>query len=1099
MALTNREQVGKALDLLQTGLAPFIGREVAAAARAGRAGKDALRALAKDESQARSFPEGWDTAALLGAMLGLWEPIFRFRLGPAERSLVHELKEARNHWAHQRNFTSDEAFRALDSAELLLRRVSAREADALVPLKEELLRARFAERSRDRARRSRRREAETGQVEGLVPWREVIAPHEDVLTGRYEQAEFAADLHAVHTDPASVGPEYANPRGFFQRTHLTGGLRTLLTGAARRLSGAGGDPVVDLQTNFGGGKTHSMLALYHLFSGAPAGDLPGVAEALAEADAPAPPAGVRRVVLVGTQIRAGTAATKPDGTTVRTLWGEIAWQLGGREGYERVRGDDGQATNPGAALGELLRDYGPCLILIDEWVAYARELRDRSQLPGGSFETQFTFAQNLTESVKKAKNALLVVSLPVSGDSGTSSDPNDEEVGGEHGREALVRLRNVLGRVASSWHPATAEEGFEIVRRRLFRPIPGHLFKHRDQTARRFAECYREHPEAFPAGCGETAYRERIEAAYPIHPEVFDRLYEDWASLLRFQRTRGVLRLMAGVIHELWTANDLSPLILPGMIPLDPGPVRSELMRYLGDPWDSILDQDVDGAGALPERTDEANVRFGRAQAARRAARAVFVGSAPKAKAAQRGLEASRVRLGCALPGQQPMVYGDALRRLVESATYLYEDGSRVWYDTQPTVARMARDRAEEARSEPDRIAAELAARLREGARDRGAFAGVHVTPRDSGEVPDERRTRLVVLAGEHRHAKGDAASAARREAETILQRRGKAPREHQNTLLFLAADEARFPDLDEAARMLLAWESIVGDAERLNLAPSQRELAKARRKGAAEQVEAALPETWCWLLSPKKANAGAPVAWDEIRLRGDGGIVRRAAERAVREELLLTEYAAAFLRRRLDSVPLWDGDRVSARKLGDYFAGLLELPRLAGPEVLAETITRGLGGLNWKQDGFAFAEAWDEDEQRYLGLSVGKALRVSPDSAGLLVRPDAVPPPAPAPDPVPVPPPVPGPLPGPAPVPTPAPLRRYHASVQLDPDRIGLDAARIAEEVVAHLAGLDRTSVTVTLEIEAEHSAGFPEGVVRTVRENGQTLRFESCGFEEE
>ena len=178
------------------------------------------------------------------------------------------------------------------------------------------------------------------------------------------------------------------------------------------------------------------------------------------------------MVLVGNKISPGNPVTKPDGTVVRTLWGELAWQLGGKEAFARIAADDEQATSPGDVLRELFNEYGPCLILIDEWVAYARQLHDQSDLPAGSFETQFTFAQALTESAKLAKNCLLVISLPASDTAGSPhTQADDVEVGGERGREALDRLRNVVGRVESSWRPASAEEGFEIVRRRLFEPL----------------------------------------------------------------------------------------------------------------------------------------------------------------------------------------------------------------------------------------------------------------------------------------------------------------------------------------------------------------------------------------------------------------------------------------------------------------------------------------------------------------------------------------------------------------------------------------------------------------------------------------------------
>ena len=249
--------------------------------------------------------------------------------------------------------------------------------------------------------------------------------------------------------------EYQDPAEFFHRTFLTDSLRRLLINAVKRLSANEGDPVVQLQTNFGGGKTHSMLALFHLFSGSPHGHLSGVDDLMQEVGTSQLPA-VNRVVLVGNRISPGNPVVKGDGTEVRTLWGELAWQLGlasggkeeARKAFERVRADDERATNPGDTLRELLNEYGPSLILIDEWVAYARQLHDESDLPAGSFETQFTFAQALSESAKLANNCLLVISLPAS----EATDSTEAvEVGGVRGRESLNSLRNVIGRVESPW------------------------------------------------------------------------------------------------------------------------------------------------------------------------------------------------------------------------------------------------------------------------------------------------------------------------------------------------------------------------------------------------------------------------------------------------------------------------------------------------------------------------------------------------------------------------------------------------------------------------------------------------------------------------
>ena len=204
---------------------------------------------------------------------------------------------------------------------------------------------------------------------------------------------------------------------------------------------------------------------------------------------------------------------------------------------------------------------------------------------------QFTFAQALTESAKLAGNCLLVVSLPASDTSGSPHTQSDDiEVGGQRGRKALARLRNVVGRIESSWRPASAEEGFEIVRRRLFEPFADQArFKDRDVVARAFADLYRGQQQEFPSECRDADYEQRITAAYPIHPEVFDRLYTDWSTLVTFQRTRGVLRLMAAVIHSLWEKGDRSPLILPANLSIDDSRVQFELTRYLPDNWVPVI------------------------------------------------------------------------------------------------------------------------------------------------------------------------------------------------------------------------------------------------------------------------------------------------------------------------------------------------------------------------------------------------------------------------------------------------------------------------------------------------------------------------------
>jgi len=1112
MAVTNEEQVGRALDVLRTGLAPFVEREFAASY--GECVHDELRRRLGEDRVVGQKPVGeWDAAVLLRVLWDSWNDVFRKTLGHAERSLVSELREHRNRWAHQGRFSGDDAYRVLDSAGRLLASIAAPQAEEMRTMKEDLLRQRFTEQERGGG-------TETGnaivsEVTGrLVPWREVVTPHQDVASGRYQQAEFAADLWQVRLGQGT--DEYRDPVEFFRRTHLTVSLRSLLVGAIQRLSGKGGDPVVQLQTAFGGGKTHSMLALYHLFSGTNPDELERVGELLQTAGVKELPSPVKRVVLVGNKISAGNPSVKPDGTVVRTLWGELAWQLGGRAAFDRIRADDERATSPGDVLRELFNEHGPCLVLVDEWVAYARQLHDKSDLPAGGFETQFTFAQVLSESAKLARACMLVVSLPAS-DCVTSphTQADDVEVGGLRGREALDRLRNVVGRVESSWRPATAEEGFEIVRRRLFVPMhePARCTD-RDTTCRAFADFYRAQHAEFPTECRDSSYEKRIRDAYPIHPEFFDRLYTDWSGLVQFQRTRGVLRLMAAVIHSLWEKGDRNPLILPANVAMDDPRVQFELTRYLTDNWVPVIETDVDGARSLPTRMDGEVPNLGKFAACRRVARTVYLGSAPKTAAAHRGLDERRVKLGCMMPGESPSVFGDALRRLASAATYLYEDRRRYWYSTQPTVTRLAEDRADQLSRDTDQVICEIEARVGRQVQRMGEFVAVHAMPASGQDVPDEPRARLVVLRTDHAYTK-DPGNAAEIAAKAILESRGKSPRLYRNTLVFLAADKTLLQDLDEAVRYYLAWKTIVEEKVILNLDPQQVAQAETQHENANSTVNARLPETFQWLLVPVQSNPQATMRWQATRLVGEGRLAERASKRVVGDELLVTSLAGTLLRIDLDKIPLWRGDHVTVRQLAEDYARYLYLPRLKEASVLAGAIVDGVRKALWEDGSVAVADGFEEQTGTYRGLCCAQGIS-KPDVGGplLVVKPEvarkqlevvaaqrgdkklgnasgnersenldtqrrqqgvlALPetPQIEAP-------------------------KRFHGTVSIDPSRVGRDASEIAAEVVAHLVGLVGAKVTVTLEIEADVPDGVPDNVVRTVTENCRAVKFKSHGFE--
>jgi len=1086
--MSNHERVGKALTLLRDGIRPGLEK-----AWRSMYGEGWVQSVNDEMYHPDRDPEPDDLAFLLKGMDATWNRFFKQVFSKAERSYVILLRDARNDWAHNRKFSSDETYRILDFSEILLKAFHASDyVEKVQELRKGLQRQVFSQEGRSEQRKLAAEGTKGEPAAGLAPWREIVAPHPDVAQGRFEQAEFAADLYQVLHGKADE--EYQDPKAFFARTYITDGLRDLIRIAALRLSGNGGDPIVELQTNFGGGKTHSLIALYHLAAGLETSALPGVDDALADDDLSIP-GGVRRAVFVGGMVSPSTPQEKPDGTKVHTLWGDLAWQIGGTEGYELLAEDDRNATNPGAKLIELFERFGPVMILIDEWVAYARDLptkADELKLPGGDFDTQFTFAQALTEAASAVDNTLVLVSIPSS----------DLEVGGEKGQLALAKLKNVVARKAAQWRPASNDESFEIVRRRLFEPVLPAEAKKRDAVIRAYHNLYLDNAADFPSAAKEGEYQRRMAASYPIHPELFDRLYEDWSTLDRFQRTRGMLRLMATVISELWKRGDSSLMIMPGTIPMDSGAVVSELTKYLDDRWEPIIRTDVDGPNSLPLRIDQQRPNLGKYSATRRVARATYVGSAPR-QGDRRGVDVKHIVLGCVQPGEKPGVMQDALRHLSSEATFLYSQGAQYWYDTKPTLTRLAGDRAESNFTDDD---ADIEIRNRvQTAPSSGHFGAVHVFPDGPGDVPDEDdAVRLVILPPTAPHRGGTDESPAVKAASAILEQRQGGPRISRNLLVFLAADPNRVPELRTAVRDWMAWKSILDEkgADALNLSASEISQAETKLHEADDTIRQRIGETFQHVLTPKQQPGKADISWQTTRATGNGDLAEKTAKKLESSEELILSYGGIRVRMDLDrpEADLWDGDHIGVRKLWDYYCQYLYMPRLADFDVLAAAISDGVAKINWEQDTFAFADVHDESTDRYRGLKAGEHVDVGMSQTALVIKPQraqlqleeetAVEPEDDD-----------GGEDGDGPQPQgstkPDVLTRFYGRKQLDPVRAIRDFGDLVNEVASQLGDAEGGKVTITVEINAE-SDGFDDRTRRTVSENATQLGFDSHEFEE-
>ena len=1114
----NLEFVQKGVRILLPQLAAYIAREMKREYK-NDWWQEVLNTLS---DQINDLPYGgeWDVlvdsidfANCLRLIKRQWNDLFRRNLARDCLTWTDELMSVRNKISHlgAKDMTRDDAERALDTMARLCSEIDFETSEEIRALLRTL---RYGSEKGSTSGADNKPDNQPPKTSGealvlpassnsaLPSWRDVIEPHPDVAQGRYLNAEFAADLSKVARGEGAY--EYRDPVEFFARTYVTEGMKGLLIQALRRFSGSNGEPVLQLKTAFGGGKTHSLLALYHMArGGVPLDRVPNLKAVMDEAGISEIPK-VKVAVIVGTDIDPSSfrRPTQLPGITVNTVWGEIAAQLAIAANnpslYDYVKEADKKSVSPGSiALVKLFDECGPCLILMDELVAYAKKLYDtKNDLRAGTFDNFITFIQEITEAASASKNSMVVASIPES----------EIEIGDKGGPIALEAIEHTFGRKESIWKPVVANEGFEIVRRRLF--LDCRKPDQRDMVCAAFSRMYQENEEDFPVDSKELDYMERMRSCYPIHPEIFDRLYEEWATLDNFQRTRGVLRLMAAVIHELWMAGDGGAMIMPGSLPLDVPQVKDELMRYLPG-WDSIIDSEVDGKNSTPYSLDKNIPRYAKIMAAQRVSRAIMLGSAPTVRAQRiRGIEASYIRLGIVQPGDSIADYNDALNSLRGKLSYLYSDtdGSRYWYDTHPTLSKTARDRASRI-PDPD-VRFEIEKRLRSLRRE-APFSGIHVCPSGSGDVSDEQTVRLVILKPEDTYDQNDENCQALKTAGEILNSRGAAPRTYRNMIVFLAPDRTHLKNLNAAVREYLAWVSIQTDSEKLDLDSSQKTETANNISRISGTVNDRLRETYCWSIVPSVdiSSDVKTVNWDVDHLIGTDTIISRAASKLIQNEQIISSWAPFLLKMELDNLLWKDDDHIQIKKLWEYLTTYCYLPRLANFSVLESTIRNGVSG----NESFALASGINSD--RYTNLKYNQAVaEIYPSdylvkeivalkqinqetkekeqkdnvsysdktqsSGGSAVSDRDTEKETP---PIPV---------------VPAKDTQFFMSVKLNNTRVIRDLQKYLDEVINHLSAVDNCEVELSLEVSAKAADGFPQGTVRTVSENCRTLKVDDFGF---
>ena len=926
----------------------------------------------------------------------------------------------------------------------------------------------------------------------LTAWRDVIRPNLEVAQGNFREADFAADLQQVHNERASAAG-YGNPVSFFKQTYITPGIRTLLVNTLKRLSGKGGHPVIQTKTGFGGGKTHSLIALYHLVTSADAlinppmdGEHDKISEDIRDIMRKAgwdPDTGIQPkiAVLGGTYFSTTDSTVTENGEPLNTLWGIMAYQLGGQETYELVGQAARQGTAPGGVqLDQLFKHVGPCVILMDELVAYVRNA-------GSAKDNIYTFLQALTESVRRSKHVALVVTLPES----------QVEAGDEAGVEALSRLDSLFGRIEAIWKPLEIHEAFEVVRRRLFEGEPDP--QKRDETCEAFARMYSRSRKEYPQGVSEQRYIERMKACYPIHPEIFDRLYHDWSTIPRFQRTRGVLRIMANCISHLYQARDAGPLIMPANLPLRHQTLAEEFIGLLTDQWNAVVTE-VDSDNSLTYQMDVGSEPFGRVGgAAQRIARTVFLGSCPDK--ATKGMDARQIRLGVVEPGHGTPIYNDALSQMRGNLYYFYSDNDRYYFHVEENLNKVAADRAD-ALTESE-IHAEIVRQIETAV---GRRSDVIICPENSEQIADSDKIKLVILPPDKTlNSRARDSDEATPIAEQFLRFCGDETtrRRYRNTILLLAAKREDMNTLKRSIRPYLAWHSIInGERKIQNLKGDRRRQATASLTTAGRELGNALVKAYRWAFAPTQPN---PVEdkyqWNffDTEVEQDGKIIESTFKRFVKEEILIEKISPSTLVRTLTEY-IWDnpsyGDHIKIEELWDLLGKHIYLPRLKNIGVLLECIKQGV-----PENAFGYAESYTDSELReskderrgsYIGIRFGEDVGfVAIEGTWLLVNPDKVPT-EPQEDTTVTPDPIEtsSVLPNPDLIPPTPPQGSTHfIATKTMQGEISLDDINLLREEIIRTMQNDGGEISVTVTIEARKPDGFSENAARSIRQNSDAL----------
>ncbi|MGL5872515.1 MAG: ATP-binding protein [Xenococcaceae cyanobacterium] len=767
----------------------------------------------------------------------------------------------------------------------------------------------------------------------LKPWTQIVTPHPDILEGRLDSSTYAASLGSVVRGDATCPRVYRDAREFFKATYMTQELRRLLEGVLRGLKGEKGDRVLQLRTPFGGGKTHSLVSLYHLVNSRDKlQDFPELATL-------PDPGAVKTVAFIGLDVGASTGIEVEPGKRILTPWGYMAWEIGGAEAYALVETEDQQRIAPGNDVLRKVFGNDPVLLLLDEFLVY---VENAMALPVGdsTFGRQvLTFIQKLTEVVRELPKTVLVYSLQAS----------IQESFGNDG--TLNILDKLVSRIDAKKEPVAGDEVMKIIQRRLFAEIGDPTII--EEVARQQAELYRKFRESYEdtsRGKQEVQQQadllaERIKLSYPFHPDLLDLMYYRWGSLPSYQRTRGALQFLARVVYALRQTQDTSLLISAANIPFQDEGVRGAFFSQVGERerFASVIEADIVGRKAKVRAVDNRiaidSPALSLMKVGTRVASAILMYSFGAKSGQDRGVLEQEVTSACLAPNLNRNIITATLSDLREELLYLHYVGKHYRFETKPNLNKLIAD--EESKVAVDEVLEKIRESLSQSLQN--ARGKVVLWAKDSTAISDRVSQFSVVYLSPDWAEKSR--EAVLEEALHWLEYRGNDKRDYKNALAFVVPSKAQIDKARKGSRTALAVTSLIEQKAKYKFAAEDIEELKAKVKDANQQIEAALRSLYEYILLPLPGNDGVnPIRLELIDLQSQLNTSQNLQDRvlnALSNHLFDSIRPAKLL--QYSGLENPDTEYIKAEELVSFFFRFPTLPKMLDTVGIKKAILKAI------------------------------------------------------------------------------------------------------------------------------------------------------------